>query len=215
MKGARPLIDPSAWMGRRTPFILHPSAFSLSRTPFPNSFPLCFPIHCANFLKTSRLANCRLPRRFLGCAICRLKTWILPRSITIALCARAFPEVVFGAGKTPDQIAAIARRLSERGDIVLITRASREAFDAVAEVVLPDARYEALARLIVVDGTKPKFARARGRDLRGHQRFAGRPGKPRFACKRWAPRSSQSTTSASRDCTGFWRTWKLCGPATR
>ncbi|RYG63827.1 1-(5-phosphoribosyl)-5-amino-4-imidazole-carboxylate carboxylase, partial [bacterium] len=44
---------------------------------------------------------------------------------------QGFPEVVFGAGKTPGQIAAIAQKLQVGGDIVLITRASPEAFEAV------------------------------------------------------------------------------------
>lgn len=33
-----------------------------------------------------------------------------------------YPEVVYGAGKTPEQIAAIASRIAERGDGVLVTR---------------------------------------------------------------------------------------------
>lgn len=69
---------------------------------------------------------------------------------------QGFPEVVFGAGKTPAQIAGIVESLSERGDIVLVTRASLEAFEATREVV-PAARYETSARLIIVDGNKPKL----------------------------------------------------------
>ena len=40
---------------------------------------------------------------------------------------QGFPEVVYGGGKTPDQIVAIAGRIAERGDGVLITRVSSEA----------------------------------------------------------------------------------------
>ena len=69
---------------------------------------------------------------------------------------QGFPEVVFGAGKTPDQVAAIVHNLSQNGDIVLVTRASLEAFEATREIV-PRARYETLARLIIVDGNKPKL----------------------------------------------------------
>ena len=69
---------------------------------------------------------------------------------------QGFPEVVYGAGKTPAQIASIARHLSERGDIVLVTRAAPEAYEATQRE-LPHARYEALARLIIVDGHKPKL----------------------------------------------------------
>ncbi len=69
---------------------------------------------------------------------------------------QGFPEVVFGAGKTPDQIAGIVHSLSQSGDIVLVTRASPQAFEATVERV-PAARYEASARLILVDGAKPKL----------------------------------------------------------
>ena len=69
---------------------------------------------------------------------------------------QGFPEVVFGAGKTPAQIASIVENLARNGDIVLVTRASIEAFEATRELV-PAARYETLARLIVVDGHKPKL----------------------------------------------------------
>ena len=43
------------------------------------------------------------------------------------------PEVIFGQGKTPDQIVAIAERLAERGDGVLVTRAAPEALTALRE----------------------------------------------------------------------------------
>jgi NCAIR mutase (PurE)-related protein len=67
---------------------------------------------------------------------------------------QGFPEVVFGAGKTPEQIAAIAAKLHQSGDIVLITRASPEAFEAVQREI-PAAHYDEMARLIQIDGTKP------------------------------------------------------------
>jgi NCAIR mutase (PurE)-related protein len=44
---------------------------------------------------------------------------------------QGFPEVVFGQGKTPEQIAAIAERIAGRGDGVLVTRVSPEAADAL------------------------------------------------------------------------------------
>jgi NCAIR mutase (PurE)-related protein len=63
---------------------------------------------------------------------------------------QGFPEVVFGQGKTPSQIAAIARRLVDAGQNLLVTRTSPEAFDAVRGEV-PDARYHELARCITLD----------------------------------------------------------------
>jgi NCAIR mutase (PurE)-related protein len=69
---------------------------------------------------------------------------------------QGFPEVVFGQGKTPDQIAAIARTLVADGQNLLVTRTTPEAHGAVA-ATLSEARYHALARCITVDaGSAPK-----------------------------------------------------------
>jgi NCAIR mutase (PurE)-related protein len=57
------------------------------------------------------------------------------------------PEVVFGQGKSPSQIAQIAERIVQRGHNLLVTRATREAFDAVKKV-LPDAVFHENARAI-------------------------------------------------------------------
>lgn len=67
---------------------------------------------------------------------------------------QGFPEVVFGQGKTPDQIAQIARKIADSGATVLVTRAEIAAFEATQKLV-PHARYETLSRLIVIDGEKP------------------------------------------------------------
>lgn len=67
---------------------------------------------------------------------------------------QGWPEVIYGAGKTPEQVAAIAASLHQRGSVVLATRASQEAFAAVQQV-LPSARYHATARLIEVPATSP------------------------------------------------------------
>ena len=57
------------------------------------------------------------------------------------------PEVIFGAGKTPAQVAAIAERIVAAGQALLVTRTDAAAHAAVARVV-PDARFHADARLI-------------------------------------------------------------------
>jgi hypothetical protein len=44
---------------------------------------------------------------------------------------QGFPEVVFGQGKTPDQVSSIAERIVSAGHSLLITRTDRTAFDAV------------------------------------------------------------------------------------
>src|SRR5512138_2326342 len=62
---------------------------------------------------------------------------------------QGFPEVILGLGKTPAQIAAIAARLIERGQPLLITRAGIDAFDAVRQVA-PSAIYHEQARAITL-----------------------------------------------------------------
>ncbi len=62
---------------------------------------------------------------------------------------QGFPEVVLGLGKTPAQIAAIAAEIVRRGSTLLVTRASREAFEAVLARV-PDAAYYPDASIITL-----------------------------------------------------------------
>ncbi len=44
---------------------------------------------------------------------------------------QGFPEVIFGLGKPPEQIAAIAARLLERASNLLVTRTNRETYERV------------------------------------------------------------------------------------
>ena len=60
---------------------------------------------------------------------------------------QGFPEVIFGLGKSPAQIAAVAERIVNSGQTLLVTRASADAFDAVRAVV-PDATFHEMARII-------------------------------------------------------------------
>jgi pyridinium-3,5-biscarboxylic acid mononucleotide synthase len=59
------------------------------------------------------------------------------------------PEVIFAAGKTPEQVATIFARMAEAGGNVLATRVSSECFDAVAAAE-PRAEYHATARAITL-----------------------------------------------------------------
>jgi hypothetical protein len=59
------------------------------------------------------------------------------------------PEVIFSSGKTTAQVATIFARMAEAGGNVLATRASREAYDAVA-VAEPRAVYHEMARAITL-----------------------------------------------------------------
>ena len=64
------------------------------------------------------------------------------------------PEVVFGTGKTPDQIATICRSIVDAGDDLLVTRTDEAAFRAVTREV-PDAEYHELARSIARRRPRP------------------------------------------------------------
>ena len=72
---------------------------------------------------------------------------------------QGFPEVVFGQGKTPAQIAAIAARIAAAEHTVLVTRTTPEAHQAVLKE-LPGAVYHELARCITFD--RHKAPRGRG-----------------------------------------------------
>ena len=60
---------------------------------------------------------------------------------------QGFPEVVLGLGKSPAQIAAIAREIVSRGSTLLVTRANEQAFEEV-RMVVPGASFDAEARII-------------------------------------------------------------------
>ena len=58
---------------------------------------------------------------------------------------QGFPEVVFGGGKTAEQVVAIARRIAERGDGVLVTRTAPDAAALLLDA-LPGIECNAIAR---------------------------------------------------------------------
>ncbi len=60
---------------------------------------------------------------------------------------QGFPEVIFGPGKTPGQIASIAERIVAAGHNLLVTRTDSTAFEAVTARI-PNAQYHDLARVI-------------------------------------------------------------------
>ena len=57
------------------------------------------------------------------------------------------PEVIYAAGKTPQQVAGIFERMAAAGGDVIATRASAEAYAAV-QAVAPKASYHETARVI-------------------------------------------------------------------
>src|SRR5213593_4530168 len=68
---------------------------------------------------------------------------------------RGFPEVVFGAGKTPQQVAAIAASLASGGQNVLVTRTTAEVHRAMAER-FPEARFHEAARCLTLTVAPPE-----------------------------------------------------------
>ena len=74
---------------------------------------------------------------------------------------QGFPEVVFGEGKTPEQLAAIATRIAERGEGFLATRVSPEGAEAL-RAVLPDIEWGPLGRTAHLPASSPAERRTRG-----------------------------------------------------
>ncbi len=62
---------------------------------------------------------------------------------------QGFPEVVYGPGKTAEQITTISERIVAAGHNLLVTRTTREAYEAVRER-LPDVSFHDLARTITL-----------------------------------------------------------------
>ncbi len=60
-----------------------------------------------------------------------------------------FPEVIYGPGKTPEQVALIAERLVAAGQPALATRCGPDVF-AVVQARLPGAVYHSVARCISI-----------------------------------------------------------------
>jgi NCAIR mutase (PurE)-related protein len=65
---------------------------------------------------------------------------------------RGFPEVIYCPGKTSDQVIGIFQSLASKGTNVLATRAEGHIYEALqATGQYPNARYEPLARAIVLE----------------------------------------------------------------
>ena len=62
---------------------------------------------------------------------------------------QGFPEVVLGLGKTPEQVAAIAKEIVSRGSSLLVTRTTRAAYDLIREFA-PEASFHEACSLITL-----------------------------------------------------------------
>ncbi len=61
-----------------------------------------------------------------------------------------FPEVIFGAGKTPEELVAIGRTILENHGVLLASRVGEEHFRAVA-AEFPSAQFHRRARCLTVE----------------------------------------------------------------
>lgn len=61
-----------------------------------------------------------------------------------------FPEVIYGSGKSPKQVAEIASRVHGRSGVVLVTRTNEAAFEATRNL-LPNAEFDEDAHLVWAD----------------------------------------------------------------
>jgi hypothetical protein len=71
-----------------------------------------------------------------------------------------YPEIIYCAGKSIEQVKEIVRVMSERENNVIGTRANQEMFDAV-KTIKPEAVYYPMARIISVQKKKPKAPESR------------------------------------------------------
>lgn len=63
-----------------------------------------------------------------------------------------FPEVVFGEGKTANQLKRIITTLAQKSNKVLVTRLSKIMYDEIKSEI-PDAVYHSDSRLLVIDNS--------------------------------------------------------------
>jgi pyridinium-3,5-biscarboxylic acid mononucleotide synthase len=70
---------------------------------------------------------------------------------------QGFPEVVFGGNKMPEQVVAIAQRIAERGDGVLVTRLAPEAVGPL-QLAIAGIEHNCLARTALLRPEHPPAA---------------------------------------------------------
>ena len=67
---------------------------------------------------------------------------------------KGFPEIIFGLGKTEEQILKIAQEIVKKGSNLLITRVEPGVFDNLKKII-PKARYDSAAKAIYLKQQKP------------------------------------------------------------
>ncbi len=69
---------------------------------------------------------------------------------------KGFPEVIFGSGKTADQVAEIVRSLHRHGTNVLITRTDNAVYERL-RADYPEAQFHEHSRAITIRGKKQEY----------------------------------------------------------
>lgn len=67
---------------------------------------------------------------------------------------RGFPEVIFGMGKTEDQILSIAKEILKKENNLLITRVSADIYENI-KTEIPKIEYNSLARAVFLKKKEP------------------------------------------------------------
>lgn len=109
-------------------------------------------------VKRGEVTPARAARRIAEAPLERLEYATLDHQRSLRA---GFPEVIFGQGKSPAQMVAIARRLSARHGVVLATRVDAAGRAALA-AAFPSAEVHDRARCVVL---RRRAARPRGRVL--------------------------------------------------
>jgi len=73
---------------------------------------------------------------------------------------KGFPEVIYGQGKTTEQIVGIMEKMIAQENVILVTRVSPEKADSVRSI-LPETEYHSDAKILLLK-TKPIAIRGRG-----------------------------------------------------
>jgi NCAIR mutase (PurE)-related protein len=73
---------------------------------------------------------------------------------------KGFPEIIYGLGKTPDQILKISWEILKKGSNLLITKVEPMVFDIIKEK-LPGAQYNPMAKAITLKQKKPVMGKGK------------------------------------------------------
>ena len=100
------------------------------------------------FWPLSGTATSRWRTESSGCEPSRSWIWDTPNATWAAPGATGFPEVIYGEGKTPEQVGEIFSRMGEHENI-LATRVSAD-MAAKVQAACPDVEYNAMGRTLTL-----------------------------------------------------------------